>query len=253
MSFQPPACAPRGARVRAGHAGEAQDGDSAAVKLTGEPVQPVATRVSLRYARRSMTHCRAIDSLEAAEEMNIIPKTRLEVHFGEIRSDLAQLDTVLDDAVAMLFAAFTNVAGLVRLEQKLAAQLALAHEAKNSVIALEDDEARQLAPYLDTPVSLLLAQHAVLADQIETQISAAVRSLQFQDMCSQILSHTSNRLAALELAMGGAEAPAASAASRLVCESPGEPVARSTAEVIEFPRSRPVAQHGMQPGEVELF
>ena len=181
--------------------------------------------------------------------MNIIPKTRLDVHFGEIRSDLAQLDTVLDDAIAMLFASFTNIAGLVRLEQKLAAQLALVHEAKRSILSSPDADSAQLSPYLDTPVSLLLAQHAVLADQIETQISAAVRSLQFQDMCSQILSHTANRVAALEIALAGIDAEEVQSVE--VAED-GVP-ARATAEVIEFPRSRPVAQHGMHTGEVELF
>ena len=77
--------------------------------------------------------------------MNIFPKTRLEVHFGEIRSDLAQLDTVLDDAIAMLFASFTNIAGLVRLEQKLAAQLALAHETKRAVVSSPDADRAQLS------------------------------------------------------------------------------------------------------------
>lgn len=184
--------------------------------------------------------------------MNIIPKTRLDVHLGEIRSDLAQLDTVLDDAIAMLFASFTNIAGLVRLEQKLAAQLALAHEAKRSIVSSPNAEDAQLSPYVDTPVSLLLAQHAVLADQIETQISAAVRSLQFQDMCSQILAHTGNRVAALEIALAGVDSEDA-APGQIACLGRDEAAAKPTAEVIEFPRSRPVAQHGMQSGEVELF
>ncbi|MGE5522238.1 MAG: hypothetical protein ACM3SS_00875, partial [Rhodospirillaceae bacterium] len=108
----------------------------------------------------------------------------------------------------------------------------------------------QLAPYVDTPVSLLLAQHAVLADQIETQISAAVRSLQFQDMCSQILSHTGNRVSALEIALAGVEAEDMPQRQSDAREAGGP---RSTAEVIEFPRSRPVVQHGMNSGEVELF
>ena len=182
--------------------------------------------------------------------MNIIPKTRLEVHFGEIRADLAQLDTVLDDAIAMLFASFTNIAGLVRIEQKLGAQLALVHEAKNA--GLSDAPRSQTVPHVDTPLPLLLAQHAVLADQIEAQISAAVRSLQFQDMCSQVLSHASNRLAALELALAGIETEDAGDSA---CKTHGEDglAVRTSAEVIEFPRSRQVAQHGMQTGEVELF
>lgn len=188
---------------------------------------------------------------EAAAQMNIIPKTRLDVHFGEIRSDLAQLDTVLDDAIAMLFAAFTNIAGLVRLEQKLAAQLALAYETRQSLTSSSEPDAASLSPYVDTPVSLLLAQHSVLADQIETQISAAVRSLQFQDMCSQILNHTANRLAALEVALAGVEPEEPHAHGGIACLSRGE--GKPSAEVIEFPRSRPVAQQGMQTGEVELF
>lgn len=182
--------------------------------------------------------------------MNSIPKTRLDVHLGEIRSDLAQLDTVLDDAVAMLFASFTNIAGLVRLEQKLAAQLALAHEEKHAAAAAPDAGGTPLTPCVDTPVSLLLAQHAVLADQIETQISAAVRSLQFQDMCSQILSHTGSRVSALEVALAGVEAEDTPPRQDDAREAGG---LRPTAEVIEFPRSRPVVQHGMNSGEVELF
>ncbi len=185
--------------------------------------------------------------------MNITPKTRLDMHFGEVRADLAQLDTVLDDAIAVLFASFTNIAGLVRLEQKLAAQLALAHETRTAVAAATDEETARLVPYADTPVSLLLAQHAVLADQIETQISAAVRSLQFQDMCSQILSHAANRVTALELAVAGGAGDDALASGRLACLPGEEAGARATAEVIEFPRSRPVVQQGMHTGEVELF
>ena len=39
-----------------------------------------------------------------------------------------------------------------------------------------------------------------------------------------------------------------------VANAAGEQVAaKPSAEVIEFPRSRPVAQQGMHPGEVELF
>jgi hypothetical protein len=202
-------------------------------------------------APRQAGELRAKNFSEAAEEMNNIPKTRLDVHFGEIRSDLAQLDTVLDDAIAMLFASFTNVAGLVRLEQKLASQLALAHENKRAILSSTDPDCAQLVQYVDTPVSLLLAQHAVLTDQIETQISAAVRSLQFQDMCSQILSHTSNRVAALEMALAGMDTDELPGAAHTAGH---EGVAgKASAEVIEFPRTRPVAQHGMHTGEVDLF
>lgn len=185
-------------------------------------------------------------TLQAAGEMNTMPKTVLDVHFGEIRSDLAQLDTVLDDAIAMLFASFTNIAGLVRLEQKLAAQLALAHETRRTLVL--EAEGSQLEPHADTPVSLLLAQHAVLADQIETQISAAVRSLQFQDLCSQILSHAGSRVSALELTLAGVDADEAPAPA-----AGGDDGGKVSAEVIEFPRTRPVVQQGMQVGEIELF
>ena len=185
--------------------------------------------------------------------MKIIPKTRLDVHFGEIRSDLAQLDTVMDDAVAMLFAAFTNIAGLVRLEQKLAAQFSLIHEERRLDRGTECSELA-LAARVDTPLSLLLAQHAVLAEQIETQINAVIRSLQFQDLCSQILSHTGNRLAALELVLAGVEPRAAADHEAEDARSMREAAAvRATADVIAFPRSRPVVQHGMHSGDVELF
>jgi hypothetical protein len=187
--------------------------------------------------------------------MKRIPKTRLGVHIAEIRADLAQLDTVIDDAIALLFAGFTNIAGLIRLQQKTAAQLALVNESREYAARIGAKGAEP-PPAAELPAPLLLAQHSVIADQIESQINAIVRSLQFQDLSVQVIAHAAKRLAMLELALDGTAVPEESAAPAEPATPDGGEAAKrpaGSADVIEFPRSRPLTQHGMAAGDVELF
>ena len=58
--------------------------------------------------------------------MSFFKYSRLDIYLGEIQSDLSQVETLINDAADLLFASFTNVNLLVRVQQKLAAELASA-------------------------------------------------------------------------------------------------------------------------------
>ncbi len=189
-------------------------------------------------------------------------RARLNAHFGEMRSELTQVDKVLEDAVATLFGAFSNIADLVRLQQKISTQFGLLHQAAEENPAgrhpagwIEDDDDPALARR-DSSMALLFAQQAAVSDQLERQVNAVVQSLQFQDIATQLLARALNRVAVLESIIGIPDATGRLHKRRHEgdpAKPRGSAREEGVAEVIVFPRSHGPAHSGMKAGDVELF
>lgn len=191
----------------------------------------------------------------------------LDIYLGEIQSDLSQVENLVGDAGALLLTGFTNISSLVRVQQKLAAELAAAREMAESGGSSRprhyiEDDTDQAAVDQESSFPLVLAQQAVIAEQIEQEVHKIVRSLQFQDLTTQLLAHAKGRLAAFEstlerigaAAAKGAPWPGDAAAGEADGNGhPRQTAAKTVAEIILFPRSKPVVQHGMETGDVELF
>lgn len=195
--------------------------------------------------------------------MRISGQTGLKVYLTEIQADLSQVENLLAGAAAMLLTGFTNITSLARAQQGLAVDLVVAAAAaegkasRRPELDVEDDpgwsganEARSLQS--------VLVQQAVITHQIEREVNAIVRSLQFPDLSAQLLHHAKGCLAALESSRGTAWQGAAVSAS--LSEDGGKGAAdrtghtrRAAAEIIMFPRSKPVIQQGMDTGDIELF
>lgn len=95
-----------------------------------------------------------------------------------------------------------------------------------------------------TSASASLAEPALLAshelDQVRSTLRAAVTELQFQDMASQLITHTSKILQGC--------------AYRLASESMGAEDGEAVPFVEEVPeRPNPVTQDEMDAGSIELF
>jgi hypothetical protein len=75
--------------------------------------------------------------------------------------------------------------------------------------------------------------------QVAQQLGGAVTALQFQDMASQLIAHTSRRLR--------------SCADRIARDALGEDEAGETVVESAPPRPNPVTQDEMEAGSVELF
>lgn len=200
--------------------------------------------------------------------MRFFKDSRLDIYLGEIQADLSRVETLIGNAADLLFASFSNVNVLVRVQQKLAAELASARESGVSVGAgpthpYVEDENDQTAVDQYLPFPLALAQQAVVADQIDQEINNIVRALQFQDLTTQLLAHARSRLAALESTLerisDGFAMTAPWRDDEAVAAGQGKarlqpPAGRAQAQIIHFPLSKPVVQqHGMETGDIELF
>ncbi len=199
--------------------------------------------------------------------MRIFRNSGLGIYLGEIQSDLSQVENLVGDAGALLLTGFTNIHNLVRVQQKLAGELAAAREMAEAGRPPRQrhpiaDVTDQAAVNQDSSFPLVLAQQAVIADQIELEVNRIVRSLQFQDLTTQLLAHAKGRLAALESTLERIGEATGTGASWPADGGTGmndghghthQAATRMMAEIIQFPRSKPVVQHGMETGDVELF
>ncbi|MFN7087310.1 MAG: hypothetical protein ACK4N4_11870 [Burkholderiales bacterium] len=182
----------------------------------------------------------------------------LDIYLGEIQSDLSQVESLVGDAGEMLLDSFTRIVSLVRVQQKMAAEMAAAKEAAEAdasprqkpAFANRDD---QITVDQESSLPMVLAQQAVIADQIEQEVGRIVRSLQFQDLTAQLLAHAKGRLAAFESTLERLSAANAHSAPWPDGDQAHKEPEKMMAEVILFPRSKPVVQHGMETGDVELF
>lgn len=204
---------------------------------------------------------------KASHTMSIFRNSGLGIFLGEIQSDLSQMENLVGDAGALLLAGFTNINSLVRVQQSLAGELAAAREMAEAGTPLRQqrpigDDTDQAAVNQGSSFPLMLAQQAVIADQIEQEVNRIVRSLQFQDLTTQLLAHAKGRLAALESTLERIGEATGTGASWLADGGTGmtyghghirQAAAKTTAEIIMFPRSKPVVQRGMETGDVELF
>ena len=185
--------------------------------------------------------------------MNVSDKSGLHAYLTEIKADVSQVENLLGNATATLLAAFTNIANLGRAQERLAAELAAscaAAEGKGSRRRKQRaEEAR--AAHDGSSLPWLLAQQTVLTGRIESEVDTIVTTLQSQDLTAQLLTHARGCLVALESTLAPArETRAASVAAGSAHDDRAQ---RETAEIIVFPRSKPVFQHGMGAGDVELF
>jgi hypothetical protein len=133
----------------------------------------------------------------------------LQDHLMVASHDLERLQTLLEDACTALMGSFYGAT----------------------------DEVRRMAATTAAPVTQ--AANADTFKQLSAHLGVAVTALQFQDMASQLIIHTSKRLR--------------SCADRLARETMGEDE-EGEAVAEEAPlRPNPVTQDEMDAGSVELF
>ena len=180
----------------------------------------------------------AAEGMEAAGA-EALCNPQLEDYFSSIKSELTQVDRLAADAAGELVASFKYISQLTRSQQDISLAIAAAAAAAGG-----------------EPVGLLLERQAVIADQIEHEVEAAVRSLQFGDLVAQLLNHTMIRVDAIGAALQRVDlVDAGQDGGEASCEA-GQfhrGVSRAVMLANGASRRKPVVQHGMQTGEIELF
>jgi hypothetical protein len=154
---------------------------------------------------------------------------------------MIQVDRLVGDAVGNLVASFKYIGKLTRSQQEISQAIA-----QSAAIGSGTGE----------PAGQLLERQTVIADQIDQELDAAVTSLQFGDLVAQLLSHTMIRVEALGAALQRIDWQDAEQASGELARKPQrihQGICRAVTAANAASRRKPVVQHGMQTGGVELF
>jgi hypothetical protein len=175
----------------------------------------------------------------AAQEVTLPCNSHLDQQFAGIHGELSQADRLVGDAVGDLVASFRHISALTRSQQ----------EVSLAIVGMA-------APAEGGPMGPLLERQTLIAGQIEQELDAAVISLQFGDLVAQLLAHTKVRVDAIGTALqridtldAGQDGGVLSRKSRWMHDR----VSRAVLAANAAGRGKPVVQHGMQTGEVELF
>lgn len=171
--------------------------------------------------------------------MEVFCNPQLDDYFSSIKSELSQVDRLAADAAAELVASFKNISKLTRFQQDISLAITAA-------VAREGGD----------PPGQFLERQAAVAEQIEQEVEAAVRTLQFGDLVAQLLNHTMIRVDAIGAALQRVDLlDAGKDGVEPSCEA-GQfhaGVSRAVMLANAASRRKPVVQHGMQTGEIELF
>jgi len=177
----------------------------------------------------------------ASQDMMVFCNSQLDDYFAGIHGELSQADRLVGDAVGDLVASFKYIGKLIRSQQEISRAIAQAAAAGSGS---------------GEPAGRLLERQTVIAGQIEQEVDAAVTSLQFGDLVAQLLNHTMIRVEALGTALQRIDRQDAEQESGELAWKPRrihEGISRAVTAANAASRGKPVVQHGMQRGEVELF
>jgi|GEM_PF-149006 len=130
-------------------------------------------------------------------------------------------------------------------------------------------EAMADAQKVNARMACSVAELASTADQVEQSVGVAVTSLQFQDLVSQLLSHTCQRIQAMEQISGhlaklairnrenGDIHDAGSSTHLSLCRQVFAEVAKEVKDILarvsDMTANHPVRQKEMSSGEIQLF
>jgi len=157
-------------------------------------------------------------------------------YFCDIKEELGQADKLVSDAVNNLVMNFNYISKLTSSHHSM-------------VLAIE----KMAAPADNEPVLQLLKRQMKIAEKIEQELSAAVTSLQFGDLVTQLLSHTAHQIDALNMSLHHIDRQSINKPGGRSFNEVRNEVSKVVISVKNNVKAKPVVQQGMRVGEVDLF
>lgn len=157
--------------------------------------------------------------------------------FLDIKNDLNQVDRLVSDAVNNLVINFKFISQLTKSHHEM-------------VMAIET----LAVPNQNEPILELLRRQMLIADKIEHELEGAITSLQFGDLVTQLLAHTSNQLDMFvrvlqRIDSHGKNSPAEEKSVMDVTQKISEAMRTAQSRT----KRKTVVQQAMHNGEIELF
>lgn len=179
-----------------------------------------------------------LDKLVSEDQDEVLCTAEADEYFMDIKGELNQIDRLVSDAVNNLVINFRYISKLTKSHHDM-------------VLAIE----KMAAPEGSKPILELLDKQMDIADKIEQELEMAITSLQFGDLVTQLLAHTTHQVEILNMELqrvdrqGNRRKRIGEESSHTIHEG----ISKAINEAKNKSKRKPVVQQGMQIGDIELF
>lgn len=180
----------------------------------------------------------AVSELLRVGQDAVLCNAEADEYFMSIKGELNQIDRLVSDAVNNLVVNFKYISKLTKSHHDM-------------VLVIE----KMAAPEGSKPILELLEKQMVIADKIEQELEMAVTSLQFGDLVTQLLAHTTHQIEMLniELQRSDRKGDWRSSSEKKTLHTIQEGISKAVNVAKTKSKRKPVVQQGMQMGDIELF
>lgn len=179
-----------------------------------------------------------VDKLAPEDQDWVLCTAEADEYFMSIKGELNQIDRLVSDAVNNLVINFRYISRLTKSHHDM-------------VLAIE----KMAAPEGSKPILELLEKQMVIADKIEQELEMAVTSLQFGDLVTQLLAHTTGQIETLNMELQRVDRQGNW--KKIVGKESLHTIHKGISRAVEVAKikskRKPVVQQGMQMGDIELF
>lgn len=180
----------------------------------------------------------AVNELLRVGQDAVLCNAEADEYFMSIKGELNQIDRLVSDAVNNLVVNFKYISRLTKSHHDM-------------VLVIE----KMAAPEGSKPILELLEKQMVIADKIEQELEMAVTSLQFGDLVTQLLAHTTHQIEMLniELQRSDRKGDWRNDSEKKTLHTIQEGISKAVNVAKTKSKRKPVVQQGMQMGDIELF
>lgn len=206
----------------------------------------IGTLIALSNSEQKVKEAISLQASEREEQNNkneqgvvsskSISNDEADEYFSSIKGELHQVERLVSDAVNNLVVNFRYISELTKTHHDM-------------VLAIE----RIVVPDDSEPIIELLRKQMAVADKIEQELEMAVTSLQFGDLVTQLLAHTSHQIEILNLVLQRIDRQHEQHHAERSMRETHAVISKAVGIATADRKRKPVVQQGMQMGEVELF
>ncbi len=177
-----------------------------------------------------------VDELVTNGLYEMLCSVNAEEYFVNIKEDLTQVDRLVSDAVNNLVINFKYISQLTKTHHDM-------------VLAIE----KLAVPEEKQSIIELLQKQMVIADKIEHELEMTVTSLQFGDLVTQLLAHTVKQVDSLNKELQRIDRKENFNNECTSLQAKHQRISKAVSAANIRIKKKPVAQQGMQMGDIELF
>ena len=171
----------------------------------------------------------------AKESVNIY-NAEADTFFVGIQSDLTQIDRLVSEAVNNLVVNFKYISRLTKSHHEM-------------VMMIE----KLAIPNESEPILELLRKQMVIAENIDQELEAAMTSLQFGDLVTQLLAHTAKQIEMFNRVLQRIDSQDNLAGKQNSLTEIQHSISQAIHITQSQSKEKPVVQQAMHKGEIELF